>query len=46
MEVLKANELQLQIGIEAEQRHVPAFLLQDASDGRDQRVLGRATIEW
>ena len=46
MEVLEASELQLQIGIEAEQRQVPAFLLQDASDGRDQRVLGRATIEW
>ena len=46
MAVLEASELQLQIGIEAEQRHVPAFLLQDASDGRDQRVLGRATIEW
>ena len=46
MEVLEANELQLQIGVEAEQRHVPAFLLQDARNGRDQRVLGRATIEW
>ena len=46
MEVLEANELKLQIGVEAEQRHVPTFLLQDASDGRDQRVLGQARIEW
>ena len=46
MEVLEGNELQLRIGTEAEQRHVPTFLLQDAGDGRDQRVLGRATVEW
>ena len=27
MGVLEASELQLQIGIEAEQRHIPSFLL-------------------
>ena len=38
--------MKLQIGIEAEQRQVPAFLLQDGAGSRDQRVLGQATIEW
>ncbi len=46
MGVLEASELQLQIGIEAEQRHIPSFLLPNQSDGREQRVLGRATVEW
>ena len=46
MSVLKARELQLQIGIEAEQRHIPSYLLQDQGGGREQRVLGQATIEW
>ena len=46
MGVLEANELKLQIGIDAEQRHIPSFLLQDGAGSRDQRVLGRATIEW
>ena len=46
MDVLETTELKLQIGIEAEQRQVPAFLLQDGAGGRDQRVLGRATVEW
>ena len=46
MDVLEATELKLQIGIEAEQRQVPAFLLQDGVARRDQRVLGRASVEW
>ena len=46
MGVLEASAVKLQIGIEAEQRQVPAFLLQDGGGSRDQRVLGRATVEW
>ena len=46
MGVLEATAVKLQIGIEAEQRQVPAFLLQDGGGSRDQRVLGRATVEW
>ena len=46
MNVLEATKLKLQIGVEAERRQIPAFLLQDGATGRDQRVLGRATVEW
>ena len=46
MQVLEATKLKLQIGVEAERRQIPAFLLQDGATGRDQRVLGRATVEW
>ena len=46
MGVLEASDLTLHIGIEAEQRQVPAFLLQDGAESRDQRVIGRATVEW
>ena len=44
--VLQASELKLQIGIEAEQREIPTLLLQAGGAARDQRVLGRAAVEW
>ena len=43
MVVLESSDLKLQIGIEAEQRQVPTFPVQEHAGGRDQRVLGRAT---
>ena len=46
MNVLEATKLKLQIAMEAERRQIPAFLLQDGATGREQRVLGRATVEW
>ena len=46
MRILEANELRLQVGIEAQQRHIPGYLLEDHGGGREQRVLGQATVEW
>ena len=45
MGVIEASKLKLEIGIDAERRQIPAFLLQDGPGNSDQRVLGRATIE-
>ena len=46
MGVIEASKLKLEIGIDAERRQIPAFLLQDGAGSSDQRVLGRATVEW
>ena len=46
MQVLKQGKLNLQLGIDAERRESPVFHLQERSGGTDQRVLGRATVQW
>ena len=46
MQVLEQGRLNLQLGIDAERRESPVFHLQERSGGTDQRVLGRATVQW
>ena len=46
MQVLEQGQLNLQLGIDAERRESPVFHLRDNADGTDQRVLGRATVQW
>ena len=46
MQVLKQGRLNLQLGVDAERRESPIFHLQEQSGGTDQRVLGRATVQW
>ena len=46
MQVLEQGRLNLQLGIDAERRESPIFHLQEQSGGTDQRVLGRATMQW
>ena len=45
--VLEQGPLRLQLGVEAERRVSPIFgLLGEAGGGRDQRVVGQASVEW
>ena len=46
MQVLEQGRVNLQLGIDAERRESPVFHLQEGSAGTDQRVLGRATVQW
>ena len=46
MQVLEQGRLNLELGIDAERRQSPVFHLQEGSAGTDQRVLGRATVQW
>ena len=46
MQVLEQGRLNLQLGIDAERRESPVFHLQEQAGGTDQRVLGRATVQW
>ena len=44
--VAERSKLDLELGIEAERRENPLSHSQEASGGTDQRVLGRATVQW
>ena len=46
MQVLEQGKLNLQLGIDAERRENPLFQMQEQGAGSDQRVLGRATVQW
>ena len=46
MQVLEQGKLNLQLGVDAERRESPLFQMQEQSGGTDQRVLGRATVQW
>ena len=46
MEVLEEGRLKLQLGIDAERRENPTFHLREKTGDSDQRVVGRATVEW
>ena len=46
MQVLEQGRLNLELGIDAERRQSRVFHLQEQSGGTDQRVLGRATVQW
>ena len=38
--------MNLELGIDAERRESPVFHLQEQAGRTDQRVLGRATVQW
>ena len=44
--VLEQGRLNLQIGVDAERRESALFQMQEQGAGTDQRVLGRATVQW
>ena len=44
--VLEQGRLNLQIGVDAERRESPLLQMQEQGAGTDQRVLGRATVQW
>ena len=46
MQVLEQGKLNLELGIDAERRESPIFHRQEQAGGTDQRVLGRATVQW
>ena len=46
MQVLEQGRLNLQLGVDAERRESPLFQMKEQSGGTDQRVLGRATVQW
>ena len=46
MQVLKQGRVNLELGIDAERRESPVFHLQEQAGRTDQRVLGRATVQW
>ena len=46
MQVLEQGKLNLQLGVDAERRESPLFQMQEQAGGTDQRVLGRATVQW
>ena len=46
MQVLEQGRVNLQLGIDADQRKSPAFQLQEGATATEQRVLGRATVQW
>ena len=46
MQVLQRGRLNVQLGIDAERRESPMLHLQEESGDTDQRVLGRATVQW
>ena len=44
--VLEQGRLNLQIGVDAERRESALVQMQEQGAGPDQRVLGRATVQW
>ncbi len=46
MQVLEQGKLNLQLGVDAERRESPLFQMQEQGGSTDQRVLGRATVQW
>ena len=46
MQVLEQGKLNLELGIDAERRESPLFRMHEQGTGSDQRVLGRATVQW
>ena len=46
VEVLEQGQLNLQLGVDAERRTSPVFGMHGASSNADQRVLGRASMQW
>ena len=46
MQVLEQGKLNLELGIDAERRESPLFQMQEQGAGTDQRVLGRASVQW
>ena len=46
MQVLEQGKLNLQLGVDAERRESPLFQMQEQGGNTDQRVLGRATVQW
>ena len=44
--VLEQGRLHLQIGVDAERRESSLVQMQEQGAGTDQRVLGRATVQW
>ena len=46
MQVLEQGRVNLELGIDAERRKSPVFHLQEQAGRTDQRVLGRATVQW
>ena len=46
IQVLEQGKLNLQLGVDAERRESPLFQMQEQEAGTDQRVLGRATVQW
>ena len=44
--VLEQGRLNLQIGVDAERRESALVQMQEPGAGTDQRVLGRATVQW
>ena len=44
--VLEQGRLNLQIGVDAERRESSLVQMQEQGVGTDQRVLGRATVQW
>ena len=44
--VLEQGRLTLQIGVDAERRESALVRMQEQGAGTDQRVLGRATVQW
>ena len=44
--VLEQGRLNLQIGVDAERRESALVQMQEQGAGTDQRVLGRATVQW
>ena len=43
---LEQGRLNPQLGVDAEQRASPLFQMQEQGTDSDQRVLGRATVQW
>ena len=46
IQVLEQGKLNLQLGVDAERRESPLFQMQEQEAATDQRVLGRATVQW
>ena len=46
VEVLQQGTLNLKLGVDAERRVSPVFGMREAAGAADQRVLGRASVQW
>ena len=46
MQVIEQGQLNLELGIDAARRESPVFHLQEGSAGTEQRMVGRATVQW
>ena len=46
MQVLEQGKLNLELGIDAERRESPMFQMQEHTGEADQRVIGRANVQW